>query len=104
MNFLSKFIPKMIIIEYPSQPLFDCLHLDAEIFLLHDPLHPYEGQAIDELRRRVHFAESIEEIISKMDLYLQNQISPKRDNTFYGHYVYKEKRKEHILKLIHSLI
>ncbi len=104
MEFLEKYNPKVVIIEFPSTPLYEVLHLDTEIFLMDDYIHPFEEKALKEVQRRVHYSESTEEIISKIDLFLKGKIKPKRDDTFYYHYVHKKNPKENIIKFIESLI
>ncbi len=103
-EFLNKYSPKAVLIEYPSQPLFDVLHLNTEIFLLNDYMHPYEDKALEKLKKRVHYSEDVDEIISKIDLLLKGKLERKRDDTFYKHYVYKENAKENILRLIDKLV
>jgi hypothetical protein len=103
-EFLQKYSPRAVLIEYPSQPLFDCLHLDAEIFLMNDPVNPYEKKALELLRKRVHYAESVEEIIEKINMFLNGKLEKRRDDSFYKHYVYKEHRKERILRQIDELV
>lgn len=103
-EFLQKYSPRAVLIEYPSQPLFDCLNLDAEIFLMNDPINPYEERTLEFLRRRVHYAENVGEVIAKMNMFLKGKLKAKRDNTFYNHYVYKEHRRERILRKIDELV
>ncbi len=103
-EFLNKYSPKAVLIEYPSQPLFDVLHLNTEIFLLNDYMHPYEDKALEKLKKRVHYSEDVDEIISKIDLLLKGKLERKRDDTFYRHYVHKKNRKENILRLIDELV
>jgi len=75
-----------------------------EIFVLSDDVLPLERHALEELKRRVHYSESADEIISKINLFLKGKLEKKRDNTFYNHYVHKENTKENILKLIDNLV
>lgn len=103
-DFLLKYSPKVVLIEIPSQPLFDVLPLDTEIFLMGDPVNPYEKRALEELKRRVHYCEDVNEAISKMDLFFKGKLEEKRDDAFYKHYMYKERTEEKILNLIDSLI
>ena len=103
-DFLKETLPDAVLIELPSQPLFDCLGLDTEIFLMDDPVTPYAKEALVELKKRVHYCENVGELTSKLDLFLKNRLEKKRDKTFYEHYLYKEKTKENILSLIDGLV
>ncbi|OGL47684.1 MAG: hypothetical protein A2W05_00045 [Candidatus Schekmanbacteria bacterium RBG_16_38_10] len=103
-KFIEFYSPRAILIENPSQPLFDVLHLDTEIFLMSDPLLPYDGQALKELEMRVHYAEDTANVICKLNLFLKGKLEKKRDDTFYRHYVYKENAKENILRLVDNLV
>ncbi len=103
-DFLESYSPGAVLIEYPSQPLFDVLHLDTEIFLMNDPVHHYEKQALKELEMRVHYAEDTTEIVHKLNLFLKGMLEKKRDDTYYKHYVYKEDSENNILRLIDGLI
>lgn len=103
-EFLTKYQPRAVLIEFPSTPLFEILHLDAEIFLMDNPLRPYERQALEELSKRVYYAEDSETMISWLDLFVNGKLPKKRDNTFFNHYVYKENQEETIIRLIDTLL
>lgn len=102
-EFIETFYPKAVIIEFPSQPLFDVIGLDTEIFLMNDPLHPYETEALKLLKRRVYYSEDIDELISWVNLFIKGMLPSKRDNSFYYHYVYNDKREDNISKLIEGM-
>lgn len=103
-EFLTKYQPRAVLIEYPSTPLLETLHLDAEIFLMDNPLRPYERQAMEELSKRVYYAEDSETMIAWLDLFVKGKLPKKRDNTFFNHYVYKENQEETIIRLIDTLL
>ena len=50
-SYLQKKMPKAILIEFPSTSLYECIHLDIEIFLMNDPINPYEEYALKEIGR-----------------------------------------------------
>ena len=103
-SFLQKKLPKAILIEYPSTPLYECLHLDIEIFLMNDPTLPYEEYALKDICKRVHYAESVEEMIKKINSFVNGKLESKRDNSFFNHYVYKKDAKKNILKQIDGIL
>ena len=103
-DFLIAHHPRIAILEYPSSPLFDVIHFDTEIFLLQNPLNPYDKNAKEELSKRVHLADTVEELIKLVSLFLQNKLFSKRDQTFYNHYVFHRGSKEKILNFINNLI
>ena len=59
---------------------------------------------LDELKKRVHYSESIVEILPKLDLFLNGKLEKKRDDTFYNHYIHKEDTKKNILELVEKLM
>ena len=103
-EFLTKYQPRAVLMELPSTPLFETLHLDAEIFLMDNPLRPFERQALEELIKRVYYAEDSETMISWLDLFVNGKLPKKRDNTFFNHYVYKKNQEETIIRLIDTLL
>ncbi len=103
-EFLGYFEPRAVIIELPSQPLFDVLHLDSEIFLMGSSIQPYETEALEELKKRVYYTNNLNELFLWLNLFVKGQLSPRRNPDFYNHYVYKEKREEKITALIKELI
>lgn len=103
-NFLENYFPKAVIIEYPSTPLYELMELDVEIFLFNDPTIPYEEMALKQLQKRVHYVNNIRELQVKLDAFLKGRLLPKRDKTFYNHYVYKKDPKSSILTAIQSII
>ena len=103
-SFLKKFHPRAVLIEYTSQPLWEVMHLDTEIFLMGDPVLPWEKQALEEVRKRVHYSEKTKETIQMIDAFLKGKLAEKRDDTFFSHYVSRDYTKENILKKIESLM
>ena len=103
-EYLEKYSPRIIIIECPSTPLFDCLQLDAEIFLLNDPIIPFEKYALQEIKKRVHFSEDCTDLIDQLKLFLNGKIKPKRNQEFYNHYVYKNNREKKIINDINQIL
>ena len=103
-EFLEKYNPRGALIEIPSTSLFELLGLDIEIFLMNNYLCPFEKQALEKLKKRVHYSEDINEIIKNLDFFLKGKLVEKRDQTFYNHYVYKKNTKENIVQLVDSLI
>jgi hypothetical protein len=103
-DFLGKYEPKAVLIEYPSQPLYEVLSSDVEIFFMNDPILPWEEQALEKLKRRVHYSENTEEMMSKLDLFFMGKLKPKRDDSFYRHYVYRKDTGERILQFIDKLV
>lgn len=101
---LKLFNPRCVLIDHPSTVLYEILSYDCEIFLLGDSVRPIEESALKELKRRVHYSEDVDEIISKIYLFLKGKLEKKMDNTFYNHYVHKNNTKENILKLIDNII
>lgn len=103
-SFLKKYYPKIILIEYPSGPLYESLHLDSEIFLLHNPVIPFAQEALNKLQKRVHYCQDVGELLYKLDLFLKGRLEKKRDLTFYHHYIFKPDTQRNILSVIDDLV
>jgi hypothetical protein len=102
--FLSKYHPKIILIEQYSTPLYESLHLDSEIFLTDNPVIPFEKKALEKLQKRVHCCHDVAEMIEKLDLYFKGGLKKKRDQSFYHHYIFKNNTQGNILSLIDKLV
>lgn len=103
-EFLREYTPRTIIIEYPSQPLFETLHLDADIFLLNDPIIPFDGKALKMLMKRVYYFEDVNKLIQSHDLFMKGLLNEKRDKEFLLHYIVKEDGHDKIRQLVHNLL
>ncbi|MCX5796575.1 MAG: hypothetical protein NTY77_13860 [Elusimicrobia bacterium] len=102
-RFLEEYSPRIVIVEFPASPLYDVRHLDAEIFLMPDAMNPFETQALSELKERVHYCESVEELASQLGLFLKGRLEPRQDPTFFDHYMRQGDPRKAILGLIDSL-
>lgn len=103
-DFLVKYMPKAVIIEYPSTTLYDVIGMDTEIFLLGDPINVYEDGALEKLKKRVYYAENTAQLFTMIDRFIDGKLEIKRDNTFYNHYVNKDNAQNNVLTLIDNLI
>jgi len=103
-NFLCRYKPKAIVIEYPSTPFYEVIHMDIEIFLMHDPVNPFEPQALEMLKRRVHYAETIDELIRLLEEFRQGRLEKKRDQSFWEHYLYRPDPKQNIRSFIQQIV
>lgn len=101
---LKTYQPKAVIIEQPSTPLYEILHLDIEIFLLEDNIFPFEPDALNELLKRVHFFKNTSELLNALSKFINGTLKAKRDNTFFNHYVDKKDTKINIVKSIDAII
>ena len=103
-DFLKEYDPGAVLIELYSTPLLETLHLDAEIFLMNDPIYPFEARALSEVKKRVYYSSDIDETIGNMDLFFKGKLQKKRDDTFYNHYVYKDGTSEKITSFIEGIV
>lgn len=102
-EFLKKFSPKITVIEFPTSTLYDTLYFDSEIFLMNDWVNPFENKALEELEKRVYYAEDIDTFFALLNSYLKGRLPKKRDFAFCNHYMRHENAKEKILNFIHLL-
>jgi len=104
LQFLEKYSPRSVLIEFPSQPLFEVLPLDTEIFLMDNSVRPFEEKALEELKKRVYYSSDLESVKLWIKLFLENNLSRKRNAEFYSHYAHKENSRENILSLVGGLM
>jgi len=87
MEFLQGHSPRIVVIEYPSTPVAEVLGLDAEVFMMGDPLIRYDAQALGLLRKRVHYFEETAPLLDALDAFLRGDLAPLRDDGYYRRYV-----------------
>ncbi len=93
-----------VLFEYATTTLYEALAYDMEIFLVNNnEVTPIEESALEELKKRVHYAENADDIIPMLELFFNGKLEKKRDDTFYNHYVRKEDTKQNILELVEKL-
>jgi len=104
LQFLDKYDPRSVLIELPSQPLFEVLPLDAEIFLMDNSVRPFEQDALEVLKKRAYYSSDLETIKQWINLFLENNLPRKRNLEFYSHYVHKENSRENIFSLVNGIM
>lgn len=103
-DFLKSYTPKLIIIDYPSTPLFEVVGLDIDIFLMSDPIKPFTEEALELLQKRVYIFEDIKDLKAAILQYNNGQLNKLRNNEFYHKYVYRKNTRSLILETIDSLM
>lgn len=101
---LMEVAPKVIIIEHPSTPLYDCLSLDADIFMLNDMVRPIERSALERLRKRVYYFEDVDELLHHLDLFFDGKLPSLRNTEFYDRYVMRGNIEEGLANLFSQLL
>jgi hypothetical protein len=92
---------KCAIIEFPSTPLYELLYCDnLELFLLLDPVMPFEKKALEKLIRRVHVFYDVKELLQAIDSFFNGQLTSKRDNSFFEAYVRGNGDYNEIMRLL----
>ena len=86
-DLLSKSIPGLIILDYPSTPLCEIIHLPIQIILHTDPVNPFTDDALKILNKRVHVCSSIDQIKSSIKCYLNNTLEHKNNDEYYRRYI-----------------
>lgn len=103
MEFLKSHAPRIVVLELPSQPLVEVIGLDTEIFLLGDQVNRYDPQALDLLRRRVHYYEDSASLLTGLDAFLRGALAPKRDQSYQRRYVSRDRTQEDILGVLDGI-
>lgn len=101
-GFLQTHHPRAVLIEFPSTPLLEVLHLDTEVFVMNDTLHPFEPQALEELKKRAHYAEQTNTMVALLQQFFAGTGEKKRDKTFVQHYVQKANTADTVLRCIEN--
>jgi hypothetical protein len=86
-EYLSRWQPRLVVLEIASTPLFEVLPLDVDVFLMLDPLFPFSTAALAMLRERVHVYATTTELTEAIRLYGREPAAHLRDQTFYNTYV-----------------
>lgn len=102
-EYLGKVNPRIIIIEFPSTPLFEALSSEAQLFVMNDEINPYGPEAFECLNRRVYYYDDVENLISDVNKFLKGELQPKKDSSFYNQYVYKQNSRDRIAELVDQL-
>jgi hypothetical protein len=100
---LKSFRINAVLLEYPSTTLFEVLGEDLEIFLLCDPVLPFSPEALDLLKKRVHYFETTADVIEAIRKWVTGDLPKKRDTAFMEKYVSKPDTRQNILKHIRAL-
>lgn len=86
-NLLAYVAPKAILYEEASSTFLQSLQLDCEIFSLNRLFFSFEPVAYDMLQKRVHFFDSVEEMVCAVEEFFEGKREPKRDNSYVQHYL-----------------
>jgi hypothetical protein len=77
----------VIVSEFPSSPLFECLKTDAEILSLTNPLLPFNITADRLLKKRIYFYDSLPELKQGVTDFLEGRLSQRRTSEFAEKYL-----------------
>jgi len=86
-DFIKAYKPKVVISECPSTPIYQCLNINVDIFLLKDPVYKFSELALSMLTKRVYLFDSPEEIRQAILDYQPGKLKPKRNASFYNTFV-----------------
>jgi hypothetical protein len=99
---LEIYRPKAVILDFPSTPLYECLHEDVEILMMGDPINPYAEEALKDLSRRVHYTARYDEMEGLLRQFVKGALPKKRDTRFAEHYAKQGKASDLISHNLHS--
>lgn len=84
---LQNYPARLILSEFPSSPLFECLRTDSEILSLTNPLLPFNPTAHYLLSKRVHFYDTLPQIKQGIIDFFEGRLPIKRDDGFVNKYL-----------------
>ena len=80
---LQRYRPGLVIFEWFSTPLYETLAFDCDIIQLIDPVCPPEVSVRLMLEKRVHFADSVEQLLGLIDAFAGGKLPVLRNNEYY---------------------
>jgi hypothetical protein len=95
---------RAMVSEFPSSPLYEAIGGDMEIFQLADPTLPFSQEALNLLKKRVHYFEEITELKKALEEWRNGNRPSLRNNEFYRKYIYRENTEKLILNTIEECI
>lgn len=101
-NYLTKYLPKLIVIDSSMPYLEYVLDEDVMIILIQNPVVVFSEEALALLKRRVYFAEGLEEVQQLIQLHFYGKLEQKRDTSFKRHY-YNQGRLKEVLQYIDTV-
>jgi hypothetical protein len=96
--------PSLVVSEYPSSPLYECLPYDLDIFCLLDPVLPFTDQARELLERRVHLFATVEELTAALAEYGRGPWPRRRDPGFYERFLHRPEAKTALVRWFGRLL
>jgi|GEM_PF-3682931 hypothetical protein len=103
-RFMELMQPELLVVEYPSSPLFEGLPFDVDIFLLLDPLYPFSERAEGMLRRRAHVFASAGEMARAIAAYGREPLARLRSPEYHEHYIARPGSAERLLREAAALV
>jgi hypothetical protein len=97
---LNEVLPKCVIIEIMSTPLYEIISMDVEIILFVRETDKVTNKALGMLNKRVHIVKNINEFYKVFEKYIDGNLCIKRDNSYQNYYVRKDRTKEKIISLL----
>jgi hypothetical protein len=101
---LNHFHPRAVVVEYRSQPLFDVLDLDTEIFLFTGDTYVSPPEVMEQLGQRVHLCATPDELIAALEQFLAGQLPAKRDMTFVQRFARRKDTAGRMLTTLNAIL
>jgi hypothetical protein len=101
---LNKWAPQLVIIEYPSTPLYEVLALDSDIFVFHESILPFSNEAQQLLERRAYLFGDFDEMLGAFCQFKNGTLPKLRCDGFYRKHVYRESARDAAIRNIRMLI
>jgi hypothetical protein len=96
--------PELLVVEYPSSPLFEALPFDVDIFALADPLFPFTEAAMAMLDRRVHFFHSAKDLTAALAEYGKSPLPRLRGEEFFQTFLHRPDPEEELVSQTTALV
>lgn len=94
----------LVVLEYPSTPLYEVIAEDVEIIQLVDATLPFESSALALLKKRVHVCDTVDEVLAKIDQFRAGALTKLRNQEFLKRHVYQPDSQTRIRAFLGSLV
>ncbi|WP_312420728.1 hypothetical protein [Anaerospora hongkongensis] len=99
-NYFTQYAPQIVLMDVPTKFLIDVFPEDTTIILMKGDSQFELREAVDLLKKRVHYAETLEEAKHLLQMFFEGKLDKKQDNTYIRKFCNQEGLKEKLLQRI----
>lgn len=96
----SRFKVKAVLIDHISSPIAEAIPHDVEIFALGSDADKIQEHALDLMRKRVHYEETVEGLLAIIDQWIEKTLPGKRDTAFMETFLLQEDTEHRVKSFV----